>query len=85
MRFCSGFAVGFGIAYAISLALFFIGLFGLFGQPKDPLSGIFVLVLGLPWVRLLDGTPETIRPWVGLLMPAVNLALLYITCRLLRR
>jgi hypothetical protein len=85
MKACKVITTGFAIAYMVSLALFVIGLLGLFGQPKDPLAAVFVLLLGMPWTLLLDGAPEIVRPFLGLLTPAVNLAILYIVCRSLQR
>lgn len=65
-------------------ALFAIGTFGLFGQEVDPLSGIFLLPLGLPWNRFLDGFDEALRPWLAAAAPLVNLIVLKIICRLAR-
>lgn len=39
----------FALAYAAALAVLAIGTFGLFGQERDPLSGAYVILLGLPW------------------------------------
>lgn len=62
--------------YAIAAALLAIGTFGLFGQQSDPLSGVFLLPLGLPWNVLGD------RLGLGgvavmTLAPAINAAILY--------
>ncbi|WP_082181786.1 hypothetical protein [Aestuariivita boseongensis] len=58
-----------------------IGTYGLFGQEQDPLSGVFLLPLGLPWVLLLDGLPEPLLPWSAILAPLLNLAILILLCR----
>lgn len=62
--------------YLAALALLGIGTFGLFGQEQDPLSGVFLLPLGLPWNLLAD--------WAGLegaaiaiAAPLINVAILY--------
>lgn len=62
--------------YAAALALFAIGTYGWFGQEQDPLSGVFLIPLGLPWNFVAD--------WFGLagatsaiLAPLVNAAILY--------
>lgn len=73
----------FACAYLAALALLVIGTFGLFGQERDPLSGVFLLPLGLPWNLFLDGAPETIRPWLAALSPVVNLLILMALCRAL--
>ena len=63
--------------YAIALALLAIGTFGWFGQEQDPLSGVFLMPLGLPWNLLLDRVLGLDGPWVARLSPAVNAAILY--------
>ena len=78
---CSVFVAGFGLVYLIALGLLLIGTFGLFGQEKDPLSGIFLLPLGLPWTLLAGGLPDPVRPWAAGLAPALNLALAWYICR----
>lgn len=78
---CSLFVAGFGILYLIALGLLVIGMFGLLGQEKDPLSGIFLLPLGLPWNLLAGGIPDTAKPWFAGLSPLLNLALIWYVCR----
>ncbi len=74
-----------GLLYLIALALFLVGTFGLFGQQRDPLSGIFLLPLGWPWVLLTYGFPESWRPWLASLAPALNLVILTLLCRRTKR
>ncbi|MCC7035255.1 MAG: hypothetical protein IT179_20740 [Acidobacteria bacterium] len=75
---------GFALAYAGALILLGIGTFGLFGQERDPLSGVFLVPLGLPWNLLGGGLPAPWLPLVGILAPAVNLAILVALCRAFR-
>lgn len=75
----------FAVAYLIAVALFIIGTYGLFGSPSGPLAGIFLIPLGVPWIFLLDGVSENLKPWLGILAPGINLALLWLICRTLRR
>lgn len=75
----------FGALWLIALALFLIGTLGLFGQPVDPLSGVFLIPLGLPWNRLMDLLPEPVWPAAAALAPGVNLALLILICRMRAR
>ncbi len=75
----------FGVLYLLALALLLIGTFGLFGQERDPLAGVFLMPLGLPWVLWLNGLPEPVLPWLGALAPVLNLALLTALCRVLAR
>lgn len=85
MKLCTVTLVIFGRLYLAALALFVIGTFGLFGSPKDPLAGIFFVPLGLPWIRMLDGVSATLRPWLAMATPLLNLGVLWLLCRLLRR
>jgi hypothetical protein len=65
----------FVILYAAASLLFLIGTFGWFGQDADPLAGVFLMPLGLPWNLLADrlGLPGVA---VGLLSPAVTAGIL---------
>jgi hypothetical protein len=74
----------FAIAYAAALAILAIGTFGLFGQPRDPLSGVFVAMLGMSWNRLLGGAPEPLLPWLAIVAPALNMLILWALCFLRR-
>jgi hypothetical protein len=71
----------FGL-YLMALALLAMGTWGLFGQPRDPLSGAFLLPLGLPWNRMLGGFPDGWLPGLAAAAPLVNLAVILILCRL---
>lgn len=74
-----------GASYLVALALLLIGTFGLFGQERDPLSGVFLIPLGLPWVSLLDGVSDGLKPWLLALAPAFNLFILMALCRAFSR
>ena len=73
------------VLYLVALALLLIGTFGLFGQEQDPLAGVFLMPLGLPWVLWLDGLPEALLPWLAVLAPLFNLVLLSALCRIYTR
>ena len=74
-----------GACYLVALALLMIGTFGLFGQERDPLSGVFLIPLGLPWVFLgLDGLSDSFKPWLAILAPLFNILILTVLCRALR-
>ena len=68
--------------YVAALALFVIGTFGLIGQEQDPLAGVFLIPLGLPWNLWLDGLPDAVRLWLAVLAPALNMFLLAALCRI---
>lgn len=70
-----------GVAYLFALAILVIGTFGLFGQSPDPLSGVFLVPLGLPWNLMLDVFPEPLLPWLAAAAPLLNLAILFALCR----
>lgn len=65
----------------LSLAAIAISYFNLFGQERDPLSAIPLVLLGQPWVRFLDPFPEPWRPWLAGLTPVLNLIILAGICR----
>ncbi len=75
----------FAALYVLALVLLTVGTFGLFGQPRDPLSGVFLIPLGLPWNRMIDGFPEAVWPWLASAAPLVNIAILIIACRVFKR
>lgn len=75
----------FAIAYVVALGLLLIGTFGLFGQERDPLSGVFLMPLGLPWNLLLGGVSDALKPWLAVLAPGANLVLIWFICRSLNR
>ena len=74
----------FAVAYVAALAIFFVAAFGLFGQPRDPLGGVFLIPLGLPWSLLVDKAPEGLWPWLAAAAPVINILLLVGLCRLSR-
>lgn len=73
--------IAFGMLYVFALAIFLIGTFGLFGQDRDPLSGVFLIPLGLPWNRFIDVFPEALWPWFAAGAPAINLLILIVLHR----
>jgi len=48
-RFCRTVPGVFLALYLIALALLLVGTLGLFGAERDPLSGVFLVPLGVPW------------------------------------
>ena len=68
--------LGFVGLYAIALLLLAIGTFGWFGQEPDPLSGVFLMPLGLPWVLIADRLGAG-GAAIAIAAPAVNAAILY--------
>ena len=80
-RACRIIVLLFAAAYLAALALLAIGTFGLFGSERDPLAGVFLLPLGLPWNLMFDDAAERARPWLAAAAPALNLAILWFICR----
>lgn len=62
--------------YVVALFLLAVGTFGWFGQEQDPLSGVFLMPLGLPWNLLADRLGAS-GPAVAISAPLANLAILY--------
>ena len=75
-RLCRVLVIGFAILWALAAAIPAIGTFGLFGQERDPLSAVYLVPLGFPWVLLPIGS------WFWALMsPGLNFAILVAACR----
>lgn len=82
---CHGVTWVFGLLYLLALTVFLIGSFGLFGRARDPLAGVYLVLLGLPWNRLVDLAPEGLWPWLAAASPAVNLMVIRGICCRVRR
>lgn len=68
--------VVFVVLYALAVFLLAVGTFGWFGQEQDPLSGVFLMPLGLPW-NILGDRLGLGGPLLAILSPAINAAILY--------
>lgn len=84
-RACRIVLVLFIVAYGFALLIGLIGTYGWFEQPTDPLSWIFISLLGLPWVLLADAIPDGARAVIAALAPLINLIILLMLCRTLSR
>ena len=71
--------------YGLALFAFFAGTVGLFGAEPDPLSGVYLIPLGLPWNLLTDYAPEALWPWLAAAAPVINLFIIVLACRFVRR
>lgn len=71
------FVITFAGLYAAAFALYLVGTYGWFGSPRGPLAGVFLVLLGLPWSRWLDGLPSAMLPAAAIAAPALNLLLLW--------
>lgn len=69
---CRFLFLSFALAYVAALFLFLVGTVGWFGQEPGPLAGVFLVPLGLPWNRFLDGAPDDVRPFLVAAAPFVN-------------
>jgi hypothetical protein len=69
----------FVFLYVLALGVYLTGTYGWFGQNKDPLSGIFLLPLGMPWTLVELG--DQFNRYVALLSPLLNATILWIICR----
>jgi hypothetical protein len=77
--------VAFLCLYGFALIVFAVGILGLFGAERDPLSGVFLVLLGLPWNRLIDVFPEAAWPWLAAAAPVLNILVLWFICRVTAR
>ena len=84
-RICRYVLLAFLFLYLAALALLAIGTFGLFGNEQDPLAGLFLIPLGIPWVYVLDFAwlNDNGRLLLGLVSPVLNLVLIRAICRAL--
>ena len=80
-RLCRWIVTAFAVLYAVALGLLAIGTFGLLGQARDPLSGMFLLPLGLPWTLLGGALLADPSPWLLVAAPLLNLLILVAACR----
>ncbi|HRX37654.1 MAG TPA: hypothetical protein P5337_14780 [Aestuariivirga sp.] len=71
--------------YGIAILLWLVGTYGWFGAERDPLSGVFLVILGQPWARWVDILPERLWPLGGAAVPAINATIIYAVCRVVRR
>ena len=68
-RVCRAILVVLIVAYGVALLIGLTGTYGWFGQPTDPLSWIFVSLLGLPWILLVDAAPNRMAVAFAALAP----------------
>jgi hypothetical protein len=68
----------FLVLAVLALAVFLLGNFGMFGTEKDPLAGVFLIILGQPWVRWVDQLPQGLWPWASAVAPFLNAAILFL-------
>lgn len=62
--------------------MFAVGTFGWFGVEPDPLSGAYLIILGMPWVLPLDAVVGAAGlPLVGIVAPLVNIGIVWALCR----
>lgn len=75
----------FGLLYLGALLLLISGTLGLFGSERDPLAGVFLIPLGLPWNLVIDRTPEPAWPYLAAAAPVLNLGLLWVVCKYMKK
>lgn len=84
MKLCRAVILVFAALWILALLVFAIGTFGWFGQERDPLSAVYLVLLGLPWNRAADIAGPA-GPLLAIVAPGVNLLLLVAICRLVTR
>jgi hypothetical protein len=75
----------FTVLYILALLIYAVGVFGWFGQERDPVSGVFLVLLGWPWSGLVDRFPEATWPWLSALAPLLNVGILAAILAMLKR
>jgi hypothetical protein len=88
---CNAIKWSFAAAYTLALFLLAVDTWGWLSDDRDPLSGLFLIPLGMPWT-LFIGPVGKFDPFGGvspavlaMLAPAINLAILFSICSTLRR
>lgn len=72
--------------YALAILFWLTGTFGWMGVEKDPLSAVFLVILGQPWVRWVDDLlPESLWSAGAALTPAINASMIFAICRFFAR
>ena len=67
--------------YIFAFTFFVVGWFGLFGMTHDPLAGVFLIPLGLPWNFAGDYFPLGVQPYISIFAPLINLGILHLISR----
>ena len=80
---CRVVQVAFLLVFLGALFIYAAGNLGWFGAETDPLSGVFLIVLGMPWVLFPLDTfiDQAYWPVVAMVAPIVNLAIIRWLCR----
>ncbi len=66
------------VLYILALIVFVVGTYGLFGFEKDPLSGVYLVILGWPWPGLTQDLPDQLLPVAGIAAPLINIVILQV-------
>lgn len=74
----------FAVLYLLSLLALAVGTWGWFGVEPDPLAGVYLVLLGMPWNGILDRFGPSARVPLAIVAPAINLLILVAICRLRR-
>ncbi len=82
---CRAIIVFLTVAYLVALFLLAAGTFGWFGQARDPLSGFFLIPLGMPWNLLTGVFPDILQLPLAVLSPALNIAIIAFLCQRFRK
>jgi hypothetical protein len=81
-RFCRSSLTAFVLLYLAALGALAVGSFRLFGREGDPLDAVPLILLRLPWNRLIDLFPSASHPWLASVAPLLNIASIAAICRL---
>lgn len=79
---CKWFTAALLIIYILALAIGLISSFGWFGQDRDPLAWVFVIILRLPLVTWIGGSADPMRLGLAASTPLLNPATVRLIYRL---
>lgn len=72
--------IGFAVLWLLAAFVLVVGTFGRFGETRDPLSGVFLILIGSPWVQMASQAGLA-SPLLALLAPGLNFLLILWACR----
>ncbi len=89
-RICRVLIFVYLLMYLATLATAFIGARGVFGFQPEAFSGIYLVLLGMPWTLVLaflegDGFPVFLARIFVAAAPLLNVWIAYLLCRSGRR
>ena len=78
-RFCRPVVLTLSLLYTLALFVLMLEIFGVVAGAMS-WANLLLIPIGLPWVLAESALPPSIGPWLVMIAPAVNLAILRLIC-----